>query len=344
MSSLETRKADFKKGVDTLEGRRRRTETTLSIRKNKKDEGLAKRRMLSSVPTATAGATNSTNAAMAGSNTPTAKRYTVDDIPHLMSQLCQPNINDDQLLTAVRGFRRLLSVEKNVPVDEVLESGALPAFVRMLQPDINSAIQFEAAWALTNIASTDMTYVIVDAGAVQPLINLLTSPDATVREQCAWCLGNISGDSGPLRDAVLSAGGMQPLLQNISQPENKSLLSNSVWALSNLCRGKPRPPLSSIAPALPVIANLLHAGSLLDDKADLLWSLSYISDGDDANIQAVIDAGVVKTLVDILGQDNSALVTPALRTIGNLVSGSDTQTEFCLKAGLMPKMRVLISK
>ena len=298
--------------------------------------------MLSSVPSASVGATISTNAAVTGSDTLTTKRYTADDIPYLMSQLCQPDINDDQLLEAVRGFRRLLSVEKNVPVDEVLESGALPAFVQMLQPNINPAVQFEAAWALTNIASTDKTYVIVDAGAVQPLINLLTSPDATVREQCAWCLGNISGDSGPLRDAVLSAGGMQPLLQNISQPENKSLLSNSVWALSNLCRGKPRPPLRSIAPALPVIAQLLH-GNLLEDKVDLLWSLSYISDGDDANIQAVIDADVVGTLVEIIGQDNSALVTPALRTVGNLVSGKDTQTEFCLKAGLMSKMKLLIS-
>jgi len=332
--ATEDREVVCKKGVDTREGRRRPTETTLSIHKIKKDEGLA--------ATATVGGAISTNAAVEGSGTSTAKRN-IDDIPHLMSQLRQPNINDDQLLGAVRGLRRLLSVKGDVPAGEVLEIGALPAFVQMLQPGINSAVQFEAAWALTNIASTDKTYVIVDAGAVQPLINLLTSPDERVREQCAWCLGNISGDSAQLRDAVLSAGGMQPLLQNISQPENKSLLSNSVWALSNLCRGKPGPPLSSIAPALPVIKNLLPVGSLLDDKADLLWSLSYISDGDDANIQAVIDAGVVEMLVDILGQDNSALVTPALRTIGNLVSGSDAQTEFCLEAGLMPKMRLLIN-
>lgn len=44
---------------------------------------------------------------------------------------------------------------------------------------------------------------VVDCGAVPWLAQLLLSPSADVREQCAWCLGNIAGDSPKLRDAVL---------------------------------------------------------------------------------------------------------------------------------------------
>ena len=72
-----------------------------------------------------------------------------------------------------------------------------------------SKIVFEAAWALTNIASTDFTNVV--AGAIPKLVQLLMHGDANVREQSAWCLGNIAGDSPVLRDQVFAAGGLQPL-------------------------------------------------------------------------------------------------------------------------------------
>jgi hypothetical protein len=43
------RKKDFKKGVDVDEARRRRTETTIQIRKNKKEEQLNQKRRTVSI-------------------------------------------------------------------------------------------------------------------------------------------------------------------------------------------------------------------------------------------------------------------------------------------------------
>lgn len=333
----QDRRSDFKKGVDLNDGRRRRTETNVQLRKNKKEEGIAKRRAMTSVPNSLPVA-NTINTATTSSS---KKIYTVDDIPSLTAALRQPNINDDKLVEIVQGFRKLLSVENNPPVEKVLESGVLPALVQMLALHDKSTVQFEAAWALTNIASTDYTKVVVEAGAVPLFVQLLSSPSAEIREQSAWCLGNIAGDSYQLRDIVLTAGAVQPLLQNIVSPASNSLFSNCVWTLSNFCRGKPVPELNLVACALPTLANILN-GTNDEAKTDALWALSYISDGDDARIQSVLDAGVVNNLIDLLGSDNQSVVTPALRTVGNIVSGSDDQTQMVVNAGLLTKMEGLL--
>jgi len=61
------------------------------------------------------------------------------------------------------------------------------------------------------IGTTEHTHVVIEAEAVDQFIRLLFSPSEDVREQSAWAIGNISGDSVVCRDYVLSLGAMTGL-------------------------------------------------------------------------------------------------------------------------------------
>ena len=147
-------------------------------------------------------------------------RDTKLDLVDLEENIAKINGPDEELLPGVAWFRKLLSGERNPPIDEVIQSGVVPRLVELLGCDGNPQLQNETAWALCDIVSgtAEHCQVVIDGGAVPIFVKLLSSPSDDVREQSVLALGNIAGDSPRCRDLVLGAGAMAPLLAQVSAP------------------------------------------------------------------------------------------------------------------------------
>eukprot|EP00192_Tetraselmis_astigmatica_P003312 CAMPEP_0117681070 /NCGR_PEP_ID=MMETSP0804-20121206/18746_1 /TAXON_ID=1074897 /ORGANISM="Tetraselmis astigmatica, Strain CCMP880" /LENGTH=589 /DNA_ID=CAMNT_0005490723 /DNA_START=113 /DNA_END=1880 /DNA_ORIENTATION=- len=325
----------FKKGIDQDEARRKREDNIIQLRQNKRDENLMKRR--------TVGVAETTPAGMPMSSS-TANQSMAQKLESLPAMVAGVQSEDPQAqLDSTTQFRKLLSIERNPPIEEVIKQGVIPRFVQFLQRQEFPQLQFEAAWALTNVASgtSEHTKVVIDNGAVPIFVQLLRSPNDDVREQAVWALGNIAGDSPACRDLVLNNGALPPLMEQLKEGSKISMLRNATWTMSNFCRGKPQPNFEQTKQALPTLARLVY----YEDEevlTDACWALSYLSDGTNDKIQAVIEAKVCRRLVELLMHNVPSVIVPALRTVGNIVTGDDMQTQVIVNCNVLSCLLALL--
>ena len=331
-------------GRDLDDLRRRRTESSIELRKQKKDDQVLKRRNISVADEAAEDASGALNDKTNAQVSQPQLNMSLTEIIEVFNTTKDP----EQLFPAVQAIRKMLSRERNPPIDDVIKANLVHELVAYLACDEYPSLQFEAAWALTNIASgtSQQTRHVVDSGAVSPFVKLLSSPNSNVCEQAVWALGNIAGDGAELRDLVIKCGIVEPLLALIRPDTPNTFLRNITWTLSNLCRNKnPAPSMHVLQQLLPALSTLLYS----NDKevlTDTCWALSYITDGPNEKIDAVIKTGVVPRLVELLQlhhKNEVGILSPALRCIGNIVTGSDDQTQCVIESNCLPIFHSLLT-
>jgi len=230
-SKVDARKQRYKVAIDTAEARRKREENMVEIRKSKREENLLKKRREGVVS-----APNSQPSS--GYDQTISMDEKLQNLPETVSALASDDIQAKE--AAAIHIRKMLAVEHDPPIDEVVQAGVVPLMIDILRRGDMPQLHFEAAWVLTNIVSgtSENTKVVIDYGAVPVFVELLTSVNDDVREQAVWALGNIVGDSPTYRDLVLCHGAMEQVLALFIGTARLSMIRIATWTLSNLCRGE----------------------------------------------------------------------------------------------------------
>jgi importin subunit alpha-1 len=166
-------------------------------------------------------------------------------------------------------------------------------------------------------------------------VKLLSSKHLEIAEQAIWALGNVAGDCAIYRDMILKSKGLHPLIKLIEEAKKKETIKHGIWTLSNLCRGRPLPKFDLVKDSIPVFAQVLKTSTESEVLTDAAWAMSYLSDGDNDRIDLVIQTGVIPKLIELLNHPYISILIPCLRSLGNIVTGEDRQTNEVLKAGAL---------
>jgi len=257
-----------------------------------------------------------------------------------VDQVCSDDTTSQ--LEATVQFRKLLSDEKNSTVIRIIRADVLPRLAEFLSRHGLPQLQMEAAWVLTNIAASDYTLLVAECGAVPRLVELLGSPNANIRHQAIWCLGNIAADLPSCRDILFDHGVVTPLLSQFRADMKIPVLRTAMWALSNICFGK-LPAEVQVKPILEIVSQLIHSA---DEKilADACWTAYYICSGVDDAIQDVLDAGVCPQLVNLLMHASASVLLPVIMALARISAGHDAQVQVLIENGILNCLAQLLAR
>lgn len=274
------------------------------------------------------------------------KKYTIewilqDEIP---DQPCNiSNLNDyiDQIqsldkkqnLSGIKAIRKILS-NLDTPITKIIKAGVLPLIIPKLYYDDCPQIQYECAWAITNmcIGKKKNIEALINAGCLQGLSYLLSSEIDELKEQAIWAIGNLASDSLVYRDAVLESGVLEKIIRITMDAMKLSTIRQGCWTLSTIFRISPV-PIRYVSDFMPVIGKCIMMYKELNELiVEVLWATSKITEQKNL-VYEFLQLGVLKEVCILAMSKAYNVVVPALIVLGNIIGGTDYEAGQVIKAG-----------
>ncbi|KAJ6235382.1 importin subunit alpha-4 [Anaeramoeba flamelloides] len=360
-NKLNRRQKLFKQKVTSTLSRNKRQELVVNISKNKRDEILMKRRNLSFPE-----GKSTKNISFGLDENPT-----LDNLDVFVNGIKSPDANVQE--DSARMIRKIISSEEEPPITEIIKTLIVPYFVEFIQDFKNPTLQLESAWILSNLCSGNSleTRYVVELDVIPIFFDLLQSDNVDLLSQkqavgyvtfFSWekmtiimqfklkedrlvtTDSKIGGcDCAQFRDEILThTNSIDTIIDLIRKYENNlDLVKISSWTLSILVRGKPAPSLKKISKTLPIFSALLsHTNEQI--LSDVSWGLAFVAKVNQENINAIINNDCVPKLIKLLHHESREVQLPAIRTIGDMITGDEKSTQYILDCGLLKNFDLLL--
>uniref|UniRef100_A0A915MLX6 PNPLA domain-containing protein n=1 Tax=Meloidogyne javanica TaxID=6303 RepID=A0A915MLX6_MELJA len=227
-------------------------------------------------------------------------------------------------------FRKKLAACQEPP-EELVETIILELINCLRRP--SNELQLNASWALTNLAcgSRQETHRIIASGGIDALVHVASTTVGEIRDQAIWALGNLAADCASCRQQVRASGLLALLIVMLEMPDYQAHDPRKIviWCLANLLRGGMNDieldSVGRLLSSLHVTLSLNDTGEIL---CDAVWCIAYLID------HATIEGE---------RSDSLRALTGALRTVGNIITGTDEQTTAILDLGVLEDLSDLVN-
>eukprot|EP01084_Bolivina_argentea_P101134 181377_1 len=254
----------------------------------------------------------------------------------------------------IQGIKQLLLFEPS-PIQYIIDTGVIPRLIEIIQSTFVYQSQIDAASCLTIIASGTASHktVLVKYDIIPKLIKLLQSSCDKVVTRCIWILGKIADNSEQYTNLMLSNNILSEMKSichtNINTQPQLALLQNLTWTLSTLCNFQPFSDWKYFQLTVQILLVMITSNDpkILQYVCCTCSCLSYICDqhthNGETEINAIVNSRLLNRLIQLSDHLEEKIRHAALRTIGNIVSGSDKHTQKVINCGVLKKLKYLIN-
>ncbi|XP_010272526.1 PREDICTED: U-box domain-containing protein 4-like [Nelumbo nucifera] len=214
-------------------------------------------------------------------------------------------------------------------------SGDSDELIRQLVSDLESgslSLQRQAATEIRLLAKNkqENRLKIARAGAIRPLISLISSSDSQLQENGVTAILNLSlCDEN--KDLITVSGAIKPLVRALKSG-TATAKENAACALLRLSQIEENKVVIGRSGAVPLLVYLLENGGSRGKK-DALTALYSLCSVKENKIRA-IQAGIMKPLVEIMAGFETGMVDKAAYVLSTLVSVAEGKTTLVDEGGI----------